>query len=40
MLTSDSESVRDLAVWARATGNRLIEQTQGTGWYRLILQKR
>jgi tRNA 2-thiouridine synthesizing protein A len=40
VLTSDSESVRDLAVWARATGNRLIEQTQGTGWYRLILQKR
>jgi tRNA 2-thiouridine synthesizing protein A len=40
VLTSDPDSVRDLPVWARATGNRLIEQTQGTGWYRFILQKR
>jgi TusA-related sulfurtransferase len=40
VLTSDSDSVRDLAVWARATGNRLVEQTQGTGWYRFVLQKR
>jgi tRNA 2-thiouridine synthesizing protein A len=40
VLTSDPDSVRDLPVWARATGNRLVEQTQGTGWYRFILQKR
>jgi tRNA 2-thiouridine synthesizing protein A len=40
VLTSDPDAVRDLPVWARATGNRLVEQNQGTGWYRFILQKR
>jgi tRNA 2-thiouridine synthesizing protein A len=40
VLTSDPDSVRYLPVWARATGNRLVEQAQGTGWYRFILQKR
>jgi tRNA 2-thiouridine synthesizing protein A len=40
VLTSDPDSVRDLPVWARATGNRLVEQTQGPGWYRFLLQKR
>jgi len=40
VLTSDPDSVQDLPVWARATGNRLVEQTQGTGWYRFVLQKR
>jgi TusA-related sulfurtransferase len=40
VLTSDRDSVRDLLVWARATGNRLVEQTQGNGWYRLLLRKR
>ena len=40
VLTSDPDSVRDLPVWARATGNRLVEQNQCTGWYRFILQKR
>jgi tRNA 2-thiouridine synthesizing protein A len=40
VLTSDPDSVRDLSVWARATSNRLVEQTQGTGWYRFVLQKR
>ena len=40
VLTSDPDSVRDLPVWARATGNRLVEQTQGSGWYRFLIQKR
>jgi tRNA 2-thiouridine synthesizing protein A len=40
VLTSGPDSVRDLPVWARATGNRLVEQTQGSGWYRFVLQKR
>ena len=40
VLTSDPDSVRDLPVWARATGNRLVEQTQGSAWYRFVLQKR
>ena len=29
VLTTDPDSVRDLPVWARATGNRLVEQTAG-----------
>jgi TusA-related sulfurtransferase len=40
VLTCDPDSARDLPVWARATGNRLVEQTQGPGWYRFVLQKR
>jgi tRNA 2-thiouridine synthesizing protein A len=40
VLTSDPDSLRDLPVWARATGNRLVEQTQGVGWCRFILEKR
>ena len=40
VLTSDPDSVRDLPVWARATGNRVVEQTQGDGWFRFVLQKR
>ncbi|HEY7359469.1 MAG TPA: sulfurtransferase TusA family protein [Streptosporangiaceae bacterium] len=38
--TSDPDSVRDLTVWARATGNRLVEQSQGAGWHRFVLQTR
>jgi tRNA 2-thiouridine synthesizing protein A len=40
VLTSEPDSVRDLPVWARATGNRLVEQTRGDGWFRFVLQKR
>jgi tRNA 2-thiouridine synthesizing protein A len=40
VLTSDPASVWDLSVWARATGNRLVEQTAGDGWYRFIVRKR
>jgi tRNA 2-thiouridine synthesizing protein A len=40
VLTGDPDSVRDLPVWARATGNRLVEQTHGSGWYPFVLQKR
>jgi tRNA 2-thiouridine synthesizing protein A len=40
VLTTDPASVRDLSVWARATGNRLVEQTAGNGWYRFIVRKR
>jgi tRNA 2-thiouridine synthesizing protein A len=39
VLTSDPDSVRDLPIWARATGNRVVEQSQGAGWYRFVLQK-
>jgi tRNA 2-thiouridine synthesizing protein A len=40
VLTSDPDAVRDLPVWARATGNRLVEHTQAAGWYRFVVQKR
>jgi tRNA 2-thiouridine synthesizing protein A len=40
VLTSNPDAVRDLPVWARTTGNRLVEQTQGAGCYRLVLQRR
>ena len=40
VLTTDPALVRDLPVWARATGNRLVEQTAGGGWYRFIVRKR
>ena len=40
VLTTDPDSVRDLPVWSRATGNRLVEQTAGAGWYRFIVRKR
>ena len=40
VLTTDPGSVRDLPVSARATGNRLIEQTEGHDYYRFLLRKR
>jgi tRNA 2-thiouridine synthesizing protein A len=40
VLTSDPDAVRDLPVWARATGNRLVEQSGGSGWVRFLLEKR
>ena len=40
VLTTDRDSVRDLTVWARASGNRLVEQTQGRDFYRFLFRKR
>ena len=40
VLTTDPDSVRDLTVWARATGNRLVEQTEGRDFYRFLFRKR
>jgi tRNA 2-thiouridine synthesizing protein A len=40
VLTTDPASARDLPVWSRATGNRLVDQTAGDGWYRFIVRKR
>jgi tRNA 2-thiouridine synthesizing protein A len=40
VLTTDPGSVRDLPVWARATGNQLVEQTEDHGVYRFVLRKR
>jgi tRNA 2-thiouridine synthesizing protein A len=40
VLTTDRDSVRDLTVWARASGNRLVEQTEGRDFYRFLFRKR
>src|SRR5512132_3828018 len=40
VLTTDRDSVRDLTVWARASGNRLVEQTEWRDIYRFLFRKR
>ena len=40
VLTTDRDSVRDLTVWARASGNRLVEQTEGRDFSRFLFRKR
>ena len=40
VLTTDRGSIRDFLAWSRATGNRLVEQTQDGGVYRLVIRKR
>jgi tRNA 2-thiouridine synthesizing protein A len=40
VLTCDPDEAQDLSVWARATGNRLVEQTTERGVHRFVLKKR
>jgi tRNA 2-thiouridine synthesizing protein A len=40
VLTTDRGSLRDLPVWCRATGNRLVEQTEEGGVQRFVIRKR
>jgi tRNA 2-thiouridine synthesizing protein A len=40
VLTTDRSSLRDLPVWCRATGNRLVEQTEDGGVHRFVIRKR
>jgi tRNA 2-thiouridine synthesizing protein A len=40
VLTTDRGSLRDFLAWSRATGNRLVEQTEDGGVYRLVIRKR
>jgi tRNA 2-thiouridine synthesizing protein A len=40
VLTCNPDEAQDLSVWARATGNRLVEQTTERGVYRFVLRKR
>jgi TusA-related sulfurtransferase len=40
VLTSDPDEARDLSVWARATRQRLVQQTKDDGVYRFVLEKR
>jgi len=40
VLTTDRGSIRDFLAWSRATGNRLVEQTEDGGVYRFVIRKR
>jgi len=40
VLTTDRGSIRDFLAWSRATGNRLVEQTEDGGIYRFVIRKR
>ena len=40
VLTTDPDSVRDLTVWARASGNRLVDQTEGRDFCPFLFRKR
>jgi tRNA 2-thiouridine synthesizing protein A len=40
VLTTDRGAPRDLSAWSRATGNRLVEQTEDGGVYRFVIRKR
>jgi len=40
VLTTDRSSIRDFLAWSRATGNRLVEQTEDGGVYRFVIRKR
>jgi tRNA 2-thiouridine synthesizing protein A len=40
VLTTDRGSIRDFLAWSRATGNRLVEQTEDGGVHRFVIRKR
>jgi tRNA 2-thiouridine synthesizing protein A len=39
VLATDPGSVKDIAAWARSTGNALIEQTVDDGVYRFVIRR-
>jgi tRNA 2-thiouridine synthesizing protein A len=38
LLATDPGSVKDIAAWAKTTGNELVEQTVEGGVYRFVLR--
>jgi len=40
VLATDPGSVKDLAAWARTTGNDLVEQTVDGGVYRFVVRRK
>ena len=40
VLATDPGSTKDMAAWARATGNELLEQTTDGGVYRFVLRRK
>jgi tRNA 2-thiouridine synthesizing protein A len=39
-LATDPGSVPDFAAWCRATGNKLVEQSEDGGVYRFLIRKK
>ena len=40
VLATDRGSVKDMAAWARTTGNTLVEQSVDGGTYRFVLRRK
>jgi len=40
VLATDRGALRDFVAWAKATGNRLVEQTEGDAVLRFVLEKK
>jgi tRNA 2-thiouridine synthesizing protein A len=40
LLATDPGSIKDVAAWARATGNELIEQTSDGAVYRFVIRRK
>ena len=40
LLATDAGSVKDVAAWARSTGNELVEQSVDGGVYRFVLRRK
>ena len=40
VLATDRGSVKDMAAWARTTGNTLVEQSEDGGTYRFVLRRK
>lgn len=40
VVATDPESTRDFVVWARSSGNELVEQWRDAGAYRFVIRRR
>jgi tRNA 2-thiouridine synthesizing protein A len=40
VLATDPGSIKDIAAWARVTGNELIEQTSDGAVYRFVIRRK
>ena len=40
VLATDAGSIKDVAAWARVTGNELVEQTSDGAVYRFVIRRK
>jgi tRNA 2-thiouridine synthesizing protein A len=40
LVATDPGSIKDVAVWCRATGNELVEQTSDGAEYRFVIRRK